>query len=52
MNEEIFFPKLYLFKSSDELAEKLKSESPIKDPSLILIKGSRGIKLEKVVAFL
>ncbi len=46
------FPNLFLFKDSDALAEKLKSQSPIKDSSLILIKGSRGIKLEKVVEYL
>jgi len=40
------------FNSSDELAKALKSNSPIGNNSLILIKGSRGIKLEKVVEFL
>jgi UDP-N-acetylmuramoyl-tripeptide--D-alanyl-D-alanine ligase len=41
-----------LFKNSDELANRLKAEPLSKVPSLILIKGSRGIKLEKVVEFL
>ncbi|MBI1769189.1 MAG: UDP-N-acetylmuramoyl-tripeptide--D-alanyl-D-alanine ligase, partial [Bacteroidetes bacterium] len=49
---KISFPNLFLFKTSDELSEKLKSDSPIKNSSLILIKGSRGMKLEKVVEFL
>lgn len=44
--------KFLLFKNSDELANRLKSNSPIKKSSLILIKGSRGIKLEKVVDYL
>jgi len=45
-----------LFKNSDELADKLKSNSGGLDfkskPALILIKGSRGIKLENAVEFL
>jgi UDP-N-acetylmuramoyl-tripeptide--D-alanyl-D-alanine ligase len=41
-----------LFKNSDELASRLKAEPLSKNPSLILIKGSRGIKLEKIVEFL
>ena len=41
-----------LFKDSDELTNRLKAEPLSKDPSLILIKGSRGIKLEKAVEFL
>ena len=49
---QLTFPKLLLFKNSEELAQKLKSNSPIESSSLILIKGSRGIKLEKVVEFL
>ena len=40
------------FKSSDELAGRLKTNSPIGNNSLILIKGSRGMKLEKLVEFL
>lgn len=46
-----FFNQI-LFKTSDELSEKFKTNSPIKNSSLILIKGSRGIKLEKAVEFL
>lgn len=42
----------FLFKNSDELVEKLKSNSPVNNPSLVLIKGSRGIKLEKIVEHL
>ena len=49
---KVSFSQLFLFKNSDELAGKLKSNSPIENSSLILIKGSRGIKLEKVVEFL
>jgi len=41
-----------LFKNSDELASKLKKEPFGKDPATVLIKGSRGIKLEKIVEFL
>ena len=41
-----------MFKNSDELALHLKAEPLSKSPSLILLKGSRGIKLEKVVEFL
>jgi UDP-N-acetylmuramoyl-tripeptide--D-alanyl-D-alanine ligase len=44
--------KPVLFKDSDALAAKLKAEPLSKDPSLVLVKGSRGIKLEKVVEFL
>ena len=41
-----------LFSDSDALADRLKAEPLSKDSSLILIKGSRGIKLEKIVEFL
>jgi UDP-N-acetylmuramoyl-tripeptide--D-alanyl-D-alanine ligase len=41
-----------LFKTSDELAVYLKSKSPIGKNNLILVKGSRGMKLEKVAEFL
>jgi UDP-N-acetylmuramoyl-tripeptide--D-alanyl-D-alanine ligase len=41
-----------LFKNSDELVNRLKQDSLSKNPAIILIKGSRGIKLEKVVEFL
>ncbi|TAL58009.1 MAG: UDP-N-acetylmuramoyl-tripeptide--D-alanyl-D-alanine ligase [Bacteroidetes bacterium] len=41
-----------LFKNSDELVNRLKSEPLSINPSLILIKGSRGIKLEKAVEYL
>ncbi len=46
-------PSAFLFfKNSDELVNRLK-ESPLSnEPALILIKGSRGIKLEKAVEFL
>ena len=41
-----------LFKNSDELVTKMKDTPLSKEPALILIKGSRGIKLEKVVEYL
>lgn len=41
-----------LFRNADELVDRLKSGSLSKEPSMILVKGSRGIKLEKVVEFL
>lgn len=41
-----------IFPDTDKLIEMLKRDSPIKDPSLILVKGSRGIQLEKAVEFL
>lgn len=41
-----------LFRDSDLLAERLKTKPLDSEPSLILVKGSRGIKLEKVVEFL
>lgn len=48
-----------LFKNSNELVAQLKSDLPaclqvlpLKNSSLVLIKGSRGIKLEKIVEFL
>jgi UDP-N-acetylmuramoyl-tripeptide--D-alanyl-D-alanine ligase len=40
-----------LFETTEELAEKLKAEINISN-ALVLIKGSRGIRLEKVVEFL
>jgi len=46
------FSDQLLFKNSDELAGRLKENNLSKTPSLILIKGSRGIKLEKAVEFL
>ena len=49
---KISFLNIFLFKTSDELVEKLKSTSSIKNSSLILIKGSRGMKLEKAVEYL
>ena len=45
-------PNILLFKNSDELVNRLKIESPVINPSWILIKGSRGIKLEKIIEFL
>lgn len=48
----ISFPVQFLFKNSDELVVKIKAQRLSNDPALILIKGSRGIKLEKVVEFL
>lgn len=48
----INFPNQLLFKNSDELVNRLKL-TPLSDtPSIILIKGSRGMKLEKAVEFL
>ena len=41
-----------LFKNSDELVNRLKQDVLSEHPATILIKGSRGIKLEKVVEFL
>ncbi len=41
-----------VFKTSDELSAKLRLNSPIENGSWILIKGSRGMKLEKAVEFL
>ncbi len=41
-----------LFKTSEDLAVCLKSKSPIGTNNLILVKGSRGIKLEKATEFL
>ena len=49
---KINFQVQFLFKNSDELVAMMKSKPLITEPSLILIKGSRGIKLEKVVEFL
>ena len=40
------------FSTSEELGQKLKSSSLIGKGNLILIKGSRGMKLEKVVEYL
>lgn len=48
---KINFPVL-LFKTSDELVSQIKSHPLSSDPALILVKGSRGVKLEKVVEFL
>src|ERR1035437_9483959 len=48
----INFPNQLLFKNSDQLVNRLKL-TPLSDtPSIILIKGSRGMKLEKAVEFL
>lgn len=44
--------RFYLFSNSDELITRLQSQSPVNAPASILIKGSRGMKLEKVVEFL
>lgn len=44
--------KPLLFNNSDELADKLKTAPLSNDPSLILVKGSRGIRLEKIVELL
>ena len=44
-------PALLLYKNSEELVNYLKTH-PISGPSIILVKGSRGIKLEKAVEFL
>lgn len=44
--------KPQLFTDSDELTLRLKQGPLDKAPSLIFVKGSRGIKLEKVVEFL
>lgn len=41
-----------LYNNSDEVVERLKREPLNTNLSLILVKGSRGIKLEKVVEFL
>ncbi len=49
---KINFPQQFLFKNSDELANRVKVNPFSKNPSLILIKGSRGIKLEKIVEYL
>ncbi|MBI4930867.1 MAG: UDP-N-acetylmuramoyl-tripeptide--D-alanyl-D-alanine ligase [Bacteroidetes bacterium] len=53
---KISFSNLFLFKNSDELVSKIKTlpfgEGKGGVSSLILIKGSRGIKLEKIVEFL
>jgi len=49
---KINFSHQFLFKNSDELAEKFKSGPLIKSSSLVLIKGSRGMKLEKAVEYL
>ena len=53
------FPNQFLYKNSDELVSRLsewtptEKENPLcENPSLILIKGSRGIKLEKIIEFL
>lgn len=48
----VSFPQLSLYKNSAQLCEKLKSDSPIKNLSLILLKGSRGMALEKAVKYL
>ncbi len=50
LRPDTFTPRL--FKNSDELAARLKEQPLSQEPSHILIKGSRGIKLEKVVEFL
>ncbi|HEY4799115.1 MAG TPA: UDP-N-acetylmuramoyl-tripeptide--D-alanyl-D-alanine ligase [Bacteroidia bacterium] len=53
LNElKISFPNIFTFKTSDELIQRLKTESPIVSASMILIKGSRGMKLEKAVEYL
>jgi UDP-N-acetylmuramoyl-tripeptide--D-alanyl-D-alanine ligase len=44
--------KPILYKDSDELVARLKAQPLDKTPSLILVKGSRGISLEKAVEFL
>ena len=49
---KINFPNQFLYKNSDELVNKLKANLLNKKPSLILIKGSRGIKLEKIIEYL
>jgi UDP-N-acetylmuramoyl-tripeptide--D-alanyl-D-alanine ligase len=41
-----------VFKNSDELVNRLKQDLFSKNSATILIKGSRGIKLEKVIEFL
>jgi UDP-N-acetylmuramoyl-tripeptide--D-alanyl-D-alanine ligase len=40
------------FKTTEELIDFLRTKKPVRDKSLILIKGSRGIKLEKAAEFL
>ncbi|MBI4947736.1 MAG: UDP-N-acetylmuramoyl-tripeptide--D-alanyl-D-alanine ligase [Bacteroidetes bacterium] len=45
-------PRQLVCMNSDELINKLKSTSFFEFPSLILIKASRGIKLEKIVEYL
>jgi UDP-N-acetylmuramoyl-tripeptide--D-alanyl-D-alanine ligase len=49
---KIKFPHQFLFRNADEMVKRFQENSPINKSSLILIKGSRGIKLEKVVEFL
>lgn len=49
---KINFPMQFLFKTSEELVASVRSRPFSTMPALILIKGSRGIKLEKVVEFL
>lgn len=49
---KINFPQQFLFKNSDELVNRVKANPFGKNSSLILIKGSRGIKLENIVEYL
>ena len=49
---KIKFSHLLLFENSSELVNKLKTTPLSEPPYLVLIKGSRGIMLEKAVEFL